>query len=141
LADQQAPRVVVCAAILTDGDRVLAAQRGGTGSLAGKWELPGGKVDPGEDPRDALVRECQEEMGCRIEAGAIYEVIHHAGAQTDILLLFYTARLVAGTPVALEHRELRWVTPAEMAGLDLLAPDRILPQLFQQRFPEFRPFP
>ena len=115
----QAPTIIVTGVLLTRNDReILIAQRAGKPPLAGKWEFPGGKVEPGEDPRAALARECREEIGCKIEVGDIYESIFHRAERGNILLLFYLARIVHGKPTALEHTALAWVTPQQMRDFD-----------------------
>jgi 8-oxo-dGTP diphosphatase len=111
-------RVVVSAALLDGAGRVLAARRR---EPAG-WELPGGKVEPGESEPAALVRECREELGVTVEVG------HRVGPDVPVAggwtLRAWTGRVVAGEPAALEHAELRWVPYAELPGLDWLPADR-----------------
>jgi len=114
-------RVVVGAAILRDG-RVLSARRSAPAALAGGWEFSGGKLEPGETPAAALVRECREELGVQIEVGAL---LAEAPIRDGLALAVYGARLVAGEPRPLQdHDELRWLGPDELADVDWLAPDR-----------------
>ena len=113
--------VVVGAAIL-DGDRLLAARRTEPPALAGGWELPGGKVEPGEDDRAALVRECREELGVEITLGA--RVGEDWPMSGDALLRVWIATVVAGVPCPLEdHSELRWLAPHEWYDVAWLAAD------------------
>lgn len=118
--------VVVGAAIVRDG-RLLAARRAYPPELAGRWELPGGGVEPGEREADALCRECREELGTDVEVGG------QVGTDLPIgdphggrVLRIREARLRPGAPepVAHEHGELRWVGAAEIAGLGWLDADR-----------------
>ncbi|PRY51016.1 8-oxo-dGTP diphosphatase [Geodermatophilus tzadiensis] len=131
-AARQALDVVqVVGAAIVRGDRVLVAQRGGTGALAGRWEFPGGKVEPGEDDLAGLVRECAEEMGVAVLPQAFLgEVLLDGavagGAPGTSTLRLWSARLVQGEPVAHEHRELRWVTAGELDALDWIPADRPL---------------
>ncbi|MPY97325.1 MAG: NUDIX domain-containing protein [Actinophytocola sp.] len=117
-------KVVVGAAIVRDG-AVLAAQRSYPHQLAGYWELPGGQVEPGESEKDALRRECREELAVDVHIG------HHLGG-TDLpggsLLRIYAATLTdpAREPVALEHAALRWVTGDALDDVDWLPGDRVL---------------
>lgn len=104
---------VVGAVIVRDG-AVLCARRGGAGPLAGRWEFPGGKVEPGETPVDALVREIEEELGCRVRVGAEVTTTAHP----PIVLTTYWSELECGEPRAVEHAEVRWVTAADLAALD-----------------------
>ncbi|MDV6306252.1 glycosyltransferase 87 family protein [Gordonia amicalis] len=110
------PQDVVAAAIVDDG-RVLLAQRAHPAELAGKWELPGGRVESGETHATALTREIREELGAEIEvAGRIgAEVTHPNG----LMLYAYRARLRSGTPAALEHLDMQWFSADELRRLDL----------------------
>ena len=114
--------VVVGAAIVRDG-RLLAAQRSYPAALAGRWELPGGGVEPGESEAGALVRECAEELDARVEIG------ERLGTDLPIgrrVLRIHTARLLPGSPEPQprEHRALRWVGVREIAALGWLDADR-----------------
>ncbi|MEU0936548.1 MULTISPECIES: (deoxy)nucleoside triphosphate pyrophosphohydrolase [unclassified Embleya] len=115
-------RIVVGAAILHRG-RVLAACRSAPAELAGGWEFPGGKVEPGESESAALVRECHEELGATVRP-----VRRLPGAwplARGYVLHVWLADLVAGEPRALQdHSALRWLGPDEVSGLAWLAPDR-----------------
>ncbi|MGY1497841.1 (deoxy)nucleoside triphosphate pyrophosphohydrolase [Streptomyces sp. QTS52] len=115
--------VVVGAALLRDG-RLLAARRSAPPELAGRWELPGGKVEPGEAPEDALVRELREELG--IDADPVERVPGEWPLRVPYVLRVWTARLAAGSaePKPLQdHDELRWLTPAEIWDVDWLDQD------------------
>ena len=111
--------LVVGAAIVRDG-RCLVAKRSPTMRAPGKWEFPGGKVEVGETPHDALVREISEELGVTIEVGALLG----RGTATPIVLDVYLAALVAGEPQATEHAELRWIGPDEVEALDWAEADQ-----------------
>jgi 8-oxo-dGTP diphosphatase len=119
---------VVGAAIIAAG-AVLAAQRSYPAALAGRWEFPGGRVEPGETEEQAIVRECQEELGATIlVTGRVGpDLILPSGW----VLRIHAARLVDGQrPDALEHHALRWVNRSELDELDWLDADRaVLPAL------------
>ncbi|MFF0382510.1 (deoxy)nucleoside triphosphate pyrophosphohydrolase [Streptomyces sp. NPDC004673] len=105
-------RIVVVGAALLDGDRLLAARRSAPPELAGRWELPGGKVEPGERPDDALVRELREELG--VDAEAVERVPGQWPLKSPYVLWVWTARLRPGSPepeALQDHDELRWLTP------------------------------
>jgi 8-oxo-dGTP diphosphatase len=107
---QESVRVVVAAVIERDG-LILAARRTGPPELAGRWEFPGGKSEPGESDRAALVRECQEELGVRIAVGERIgpEYPIPSGA---MVVRTYFATIEEGEPRTLEsHDELAWVRP------------------------------
>ena len=104
-------REVVGVALLRDG-RVLAARRSGPPALAGLWEFPGGKVEPGEDPRATAVREIAEELRCTIEVtGWVDAGVGDAPRESsdEFVLSVATARLVYGDPVPTEHDAVRWL--------------------------------
>jgi 8-oxo-dGTP diphosphatase len=116
------PRLIVGAAIVVDG-RVLACERAEPPEMAGGWEFPGGKTEPGESDVDALVRECEEELGVHIEVGQQVgpDVPMNGGR---LLLRVYLARLVGDArPVALEHSALRWLAPGELHDVPWLPAD------------------
>jgi 8-oxo-dGTP diphosphatase len=115
------PRVVVGAAIV-HGGRLLAARRCPPSTLAGGWELPGGKVEAGESDRDALVREIREELGVEVALG---DRVHGEWACGPTMVLrVYLAVLLDGSPAPLqEHDELRWLGPDELFDVDWLPAD------------------
>jgi len=116
-------RKLVVAALCRDGDgRILLTQRRPDQPMPLKWEFPGGKVEPGEPPVDALAREIREELGCDARVGRIDDVIFHAYAEFDLYMLVYACAL-AGTPRPVEVADVRWVPPAELPGFDVLPAD------------------
>lgn len=124
------PRTVVVAGAVLRGNRVLAQQRAFPPDVVGRWELPGGLVEPAESARDALVRECREELAVEVVPGEqLGPDVPLAGGY---LLRIYVARLAdpSATPVPVEHASLRWVSATELAELDWLDADRaVLPDL------------
>ncbi|GAA0460260.1 (deoxy)nucleoside triphosphate pyrophosphohydrolase [Streptomyces olivaceiscleroticus] len=117
-----AVRVVVGGAVLDQG-RLLAARRSAPPELAGRWELPGGKVEAGETPEQALVRELREELGVAVEPLA--RIPGEWPLKPGLVLQAWTVRLVSGTPRPLQdHDELRWLAPGEEEAVDWLDQDR-----------------
>ncbi|MEW9516659.1 (deoxy)nucleoside triphosphate pyrophosphohydrolase [Streptomyces tubercidicus] len=115
-------RVVVGGAVCERG-RLLAARRSAPPALAGRWELPGGKVEDGETPEQALERELREELG--VEAAALERIPGEWVLRPGYVLQVWTARLVSGVPRPLEdHDELRWLLPGEENQVDWLDQDR-----------------
>ena len=114
-------RVVVAGAVYDRG-RLLAARRSAPPELAGRWELPGGKVEPGESGEQALVRELREELG--IETEPLERVPGAWPLKPGYVLHVWTARLVSGVPAPLQdHDELRWLGPGETGAVDWLEQD------------------
>ncbi|WP_338896284.1 (deoxy)nucleoside triphosphate pyrophosphohydrolase [Streptomyces sp. TG1A-60] len=115
------PIVVVGAALLSGG-RLLAARRSAPPELAGRWELPGGKVEPGEPPERALVRELREELG--VEAKSAERVPGEWVVRPGYVLRVWIAHLLSGEPRPLEdHDELRWLAVDEVWDVDWLDQD------------------
>ncbi len=116
---------VVCALIEDAEGRLLLAQRPAGKHLAGLWEFPGGKIEPGETAEAALVREIQEELGCVANPGIGLSPVTHAYEKVTVRLIPFLARLAdpAARPQAREHAALRWVTHGEIAALPMPAAD------------------
>jgi len=107
--------VVACA--LVDADRrVLIAQRPEGKALAGLWEFPGGKVEPGENPEAALIRELEEELGISTRQACLAPVsfASHAYDNFHLLMPLYACRKWQGEPQAREHAALKWVRPQKL---------------------------
>jgi 8-oxo-dGTP diphosphatase len=109
---------VVCAVIQDESNRVLVCQRPEGKALAGKWEFPGGKIEPEERPEDALRREILEELGCDIEVGEAMAEVEYHYAGFSIRLMPYRGKIISGMPTAVEHAELRWLALDECVSLD-----------------------
>ena len=123
MLENEAPPVIVSAGVIVEGARVLLSQRKSGTHLAGAWEFPGGKVEAGEDPRDALARELREELGIEVEVGDPLEITFHRYAMKSVLLLFVAAKRKAGSaePRALDVAAVRW------AGIDELRDEEFPP--------------
>ncbi|MFI7384347.1 (deoxy)nucleoside triphosphate pyrophosphohydrolase [Streptomyces sp. NPDC049813] len=118
----QHPTLVVAAALYDDEGRLLAARRSAPADLAGRWELPGGKVEPGETPEHALTRELREELG--VAAEPVDRVPGEWPLKPGYVLRVWRTRLLSGTPAPLQdHDDLRWLAPDEIWSVDWLEQD------------------
>ena len=128
------PLVLVAACALIDGDgRVLLAQRPAGKSMAGLWEFPGGKLNPGETPEAALIRELQEELGINVSASCLapFAFASHAYERFHLLMPLYVCRRWTGRPEGREGQTLAWVRPMRMT--DYPMPPADLPLVAQLR--------
>jgi 8-oxo-dGTP diphosphatase len=108
---------VVGAVIVCDGG-ILCAQRGPRTSLAGYWEFPGGKIEPGEGPREALERETVEELECVVTVGEELTTTTYAYDFGDVTLTTFWCELMSGTPTLSEHADVLWLPPSELGTLE-----------------------
>lgn len=133
--------IVVAAAVLRHEGRVLLTRRMKGAHLAGLWEFPGGKVEDGEDPEVTVVRECREECGIEIAVDDILDVTFHHYAEPkpkDVLLLFYSCRLVSGAVQHLGVADHVWALPTEIRGYPLPPPDeRVVGKIERGHVPGF----
>ena len=112
--------LLVVAGVVRRGERVLLTRRPEASHLGGYWEFPGGKVEPGEDPRAALRRELREECGLDVEVGRALEVVFHRYPERAVLLLFFQCRCLDERPVRhLGVTDHRWVAPQELGAFRL----------------------
>jgi len=117
--------VQVVAAILERNGEILIGQRMATQSHPLKWEFPGGKVEPGETPEQALARELEEELGIRHAGGPEMTRYRYTYSGKDpIELIFYRVVSFAGEPQNLIFQDLRWVQPAQLPAFDFVEGDR-----------------
>lgn len=117
VTEAQVPTVLVVAVALIDLDgRILIAKRPEGKQLAGLWEFPGGKVEPGERPEQALIRELKEELGIDVKEACLAPFVFtsHAYEKFHLLMPLYLCRRWSGTVVAKEHSALAWVKPAKL---------------------------
>jgi 8-oxo-dGTP diphosphatase len=128
-ADPKPSLILVAAVVLVDTDgRVLLAQRPEGKQMAGLWEFPGGKVDPGETPEAALIRELREELGIDVAASCLapFTFASHAYPDFHLLMPLYVCRKWSGIPMAREGQRLTWVRPARLAEYPMPPADKPL---------------
>lgn len=119
---------VVAIALVDRDGRVLLQQRAQGKALAGLWEFPGGKIEAGETPEAALVREIEEELGIAITEACLAPASFASVALEDrhLLLLLFVCRKWRGEPKAVEASAIRWLRPVEMHALPMAPADRSL---------------
>lgn len=110
-------RVQVVGAVIVHDGRVFCTQRG-SGALAGHWEFPGGKLEAGESPEAALVREISEELGCTISVGTRVVTTEHEYDFAVVVLTTFYCELADGQPTLSEHTDSVWLVPEELSTLD-----------------------
>ena len=120
--------LIVAAALIDSEGKVLVQRRPAGKMMAGLWEFPGGKIEPGETPEFALVRELDEELGIAVDAGRLNPVAFASEplAGRHMLLLLYICRSWEGSPRALDAEELLWCKPESLRALDMPPADRPL---------------
>ena len=121
-AEPALPIVLVAAVALVDRDgRVLIAKRPAGKAMAGLWEFPGGKVDPGETPETALIRELDEELGIQVPARCLAPLTFasHAYDEFHLLMPLYVCRNWDGIVAAREGQDLKWVRPMRLGDYDM----------------------
>jgi 8-oxo-dGTP diphosphatase len=121
---------VVAAVLKNEKGEILCALRSPSMSMSNLWEFPGGKIEQGEIPEDALIREIKEELDCTIRVFELIEEVEHKYPSVIVRLLTYNAKIVAGTPKAKEHAKLEWMSldalhslkwaPADLPTVDYL---------------------
>lgn len=113
--------LVSAAALINSAGRVLIAQRPQHKQLGGLWEFPGGKVEPGESPEQALVRELREELDVTVETNALtpFAFASHAYEDFHLLMPLYVVRTWQGEPIAREAQALAWAAPAELPSFEM----------------------
>lgn len=128
--------IKVVGAILIKEGRILCAQRGGEKSLPYLWEFPGGKIEQGESPHQALIRELSEELLIEVELEAtIFDAVSYEYDFGVVNLTTIIGKLKSGEPVLTEHQEIRWLSPAELFEVEWAPADiPIVKQLSKMHF-------
>lgn len=114
--------IEVVAAIIHEDGKIFATQRG-YGEFAGGWEFPGGKLEKGESPEHALVREIQEELNTTIEVGELIETVEYDYPTFHLKMYCYLCQRVSGQLDLLEHSAAKWLTKETLTSIDWLPAD------------------
>ena len=124
--------VHVVAAVIRDGDRVFATQRG-YGEHKDGWEFPGGKIEPGETPQQALVREIREELDTLVRVGELLTTVEHDYPAFHLSMQCFLCEIAAGTPLLREHEAARWLKAEELDSVAWLPADRPVAALIREQ--------
>ena len=122
----------VVAAIIRDGNRVFATQRG-YGDYKDGWEFPGGKIETGETPQKALVREIKEELDTEIVVGDLLTIIEYDYPTVHLSMQCFWCQIVEGTLVLKEHEAARWLDLESIDSVDWLPADQIIIPLLKEK--------
>ena len=124
----------VVAALIWDGRRFLIGQRPANKARGLMWEFAGGKVERGETPEQALIRECQEELAITLSVGDVFMEVIHEYPDITVHLTLFQARIAEGTPQMLEHQDMRWITPEEIGQYEFCPADTVILQQIIRRY-------
>ncbi|MGN0814899.1 MAG: (deoxy)nucleoside triphosphate pyrophosphohydrolase [Candidatus Coproplasma sp.] len=128
------PSAQVVAAFIRDRDRFLICRRPPHKARGLLWEFVGGKVEPGESPEQALVRECREELEITVEPLGRYAEVRHEYPDIDIDLILFECVITDGEPRLSEHVDMRWITPSEIRDFEFCpADEEILAKIRAER--------
>ena len=115
--------IEVVAALIWDGGRFMACQRPAHKARGLLWEFVGGKVEEGETKQEALIRECREELDVAVSVGDVFMELVHEYPDMTIRLTLFNAEITKGEPKLLEHAAMKWITPAEIDGMEFCPAD------------------
>lgn len=125
-------RIEVVAAIMIDGEKIFATQRG-YGEFKDGWEFPGGKIEQGETPRQALVREIKEELDTEIEVGELIDTVEYDYPQFHLTMHCFLCTIISGDLVLKEHEAAKWLSSDELDSVEWLPADLGLIGKLKQR--------
>lgn len=120
----------VVAALIWDGGKFMICQRPAHKARGGLWEFVGGKIEAGETPREALIRECREELGVSVSVGELFMTVIHEYPDLTVRLALYNAEIASGVPKKIEHSDIRWIKVGEIGDYSFCpADEEILEEL------------
>lgn len=115
--------IKVVAAIIKEKEKIFATQRG-YGDFKGGWEFPGGKIEEGENPQQALVREIQEELDTTVKVGELLETVEYDYPNFHLTMYCFWCEIVEGNLILREHEAAKWLSKGELYSVDWLPADR-----------------
>ena len=127
----------VVAALIWDDDKFMICQRPEHKARGLLWEFVGGKVEPGETKEQALIRECKEELNVLISVGDVFMDVVHEYPDLTVHLTLYNATIFEGEPQKLEHNDIQWITPSEIANYEFCPADEEILLAIQERISNY----
>lgn len=127
-------QIVVTAAFIRENDRILMAKRLPKGPEGGKWEFPGGKIEPGEDPRNCMQRELLEELGIQAEVGTVLDVVSTVKELRHILIIYFDCWITGGELKTIECQDFKWLSPPDIGKLEMPESDQKFWERLSQRY-------
>lgn len=116
----------VVAALIWKGNQFMICQRPAHKTRGLLWEFVGGKVEPGERKKQALVRECREELAVTVQVGEVFMEVTHEYPDLTVHLTLFHASIQEGTPQLLEHNDIRWITVEEINQYPFCPADEVI---------------
>lgn len=114
--------IEVVAAIIKDGEKIFATQRG-YGEFKDGWEFPGGKIEAGESPKEALIREIKEELNVEIDVHELFDTVEYDYPDFHLTMHCYISSLKTGEIVLNEHEDAKWLAKSELDSVEWLPAD------------------
>lgn len=124
----------VVAALIWQNDKFMICQRPAHKARGLLWEFVGGKMEPGESMEEALIRECREELDITVDVGEIFTQVIHEYPDIHIRLTLLHCTIAVGTPVLLEHVDLKWIHPSQIPDFDFCPADKDILALIQKTY-------
>ena len=122
----------VVAALIWQGEKFMICQRPPHKARGLLWEFVGGKVEKGETPQEALVRECREELAVTVSVGEVFMEVVHEYPDITVHLTLFNATISSDTPKLLEHNDLKWITPSEIPNYTFCPADKDILKLITE---------
>lgn len=116
----------VVAALIWDKERFMICQRPAHKARGLLWEFVGGKVEPGETKKQALIRECREELDVTLSVGDVFMDVVHEYPDLTVHLTLFNAAIIKGTPKKLEHNDIKWIAPNEIHNYSFCPADEVI---------------
>ena len=124
----------VVAALIWDKDKFMICQRPASKARGLLWEFVGGKVEPGETKKQALIRECREELAITLSVGDVFMDVIHEYPDLTVHLTLFNATIAEGEPQKLEHNDIRWITPSEIQNYEFCPADEEILKEITKRY-------